>query len=171
MTYGSEEQKQLIPRTLRGELIWCQLFSEPSAGVDLAAVRTRAVREGDNWKISGQKVWTSGAQVADFGILLARTDPELPKHKGLTFFIVDMRLPGVEVQPIKQISGHSEFNEVFLDGVELPDSCRLGEVNQGWQVAMHALSAERFKRLNTRMPSMLSVLDLAQSCDIEGQAR
>ena len=92
----------------------------------------------------------------------------MPKHKGLTFFIVDMRLPGVEVQPIKQISGHSEFNEVFLDGVELPDSCRLGEVNQGWQVAMHALSAERFKRLNTRMPSMLSVLELAQSCDIEG---
>ena len=168
MTYGSEEQKQLIPRTLRGDLIWCQLFSEPNAGVDLAAVRTRAVREGDCWKISGQKVWTSGAQVADYGILLARTDPEVPKHKGLSFFVVDMRLPGVQVQPIKQISGHSEFNEVFLDGVELPDSCRLGEINQGWQVAMHALSAERFKRLNTRMPSMLSVLELAQSCSIEG---
>ncbi len=170
MTYGSEEQKQLIPRTLQGDLIWCQLFSEPSAGVDLAAVRTRAVREGDSWKISGQKVWTSGAHVSDYGILLARTDPELPKHNGLTFFVVDMRLVGVEVKPIKQISGQSEFNEVFLDGVVLPDSCRLGEVNQGWQVAMHALSAERFKRLNTRMPSMLSVLDLAQHCDIEGKS-
>ena len=168
MDYGSEEQKQLIPQTLRGELIWCQLFSEPSAGVDLAAVRTRAVKEGDNWKISGQKVWTSGAQVADYGILLARTDTDVPKHKGLTFFILDMRLPGIRVQPIKQISGHSEFNEVFLDGVVLSDSCRLGEVNQGWGVAMHALTAERFKRLNTRMPSMLSVLDVAKGSEIDG---
>lgn len=168
MTYGSEEQKQLIPRTLRGDLIWCQLFSEPSAGVDLAAVRTKAVQEGDCWKVSGQKVWTSGAHVADYGILLARTDPDVPKHRGLTFFVVDMRLPGVKVQPIKQISGHSEFNEVFLDAVELPDSCRLGEVNQGWTVAMNSLSAERFKRLNTRMPSMLSLLNLAESCDIDG---
>ncbi|MEM1402120.1 MAG: acyl-CoA dehydrogenase family protein [Pseudomonadota bacterium] len=168
MAYGSEEQRQLIPQTLRGELIWCQLFSEPNAGVDLAAVRTRAIRDGDCWKISGQKVWTSGAQVADYGILLARTDPEVPKHKGLSYFILDMRLPGVVVKPIKQISGHSEFNEVFLDGVELSDSCRLGDVNQGWQVAMHALTAERFKRLNTRMPSMLSVLKLSQDCELEG---
>ena len=168
MTYGSEEQKELIPKTLRGDLLWCQLFSEPNAGVDLAAVRTRATREGDVWKISGQKVWTSGAQVADYGILLARTDPELPKHKGLTYFLLDMRSPGLVVKPIKQISGHSEFNEVFLDQVELPDSCRLGEVNQGWQVAMHALTAERFKRLNTRMPSMLSILELAKDCEIDG---
>lgn len=169
MEHGSEEQKKLIPRTLAGELIWCQLFSEPNAGVDLAAVRTKAVRDGDNWIISGQKVWTSGAQVADYGILLARTDPDLPKHKGLTFFILDMRAAGVEVRPIKQISGHSEFNEVFLDAVVLPDSCRLGEVNQGWQVAIEALSAERFKRLNTRMPSMLSVLDFYQNCEIDGR--
>ena len=168
MEFGSEQQKQLIPRTLRGDLIWCQLFSEPNAGVDLAAVRTRAVQDGDNWVVSGQKVWTSGAHVADYGILLARTDPELPKHKGLTFFLLDMSLPGVQVKPIKQISGHSEFNEVFLDGVVLPDSARLGEVNQGWQVAMHALSAERFKRLNTRMPSMLSVLELARECEMDG---
>lgn len=169
MEFGSEEQKKLIPRTLAGELIWCQLFSEPNAGVDLAAVRTKAVQDGDNWIINGQKVWTSGAQVADYGILLAQTDPDLPKHKGLTFFILDMRTAGVEVRPIKQISGHSEFNEVFLDAVVIADSCRLGEVNQGWQVSMQALTAERFKRLNTRMPSMLSVLDIYQSCDIEGR--
>ena len=125
-------------------MIWCQLFSEPNAGVDLAAVRSKAVREGDNWVISGQKVWTSGAQVADYGILIARTDPDLPKHRGLTYFLIDMTLPGISVQPIKQISGHSEFNEVFLDAIVVADSCRLGEVNQGWQVAMHALTAARF---------------------------
>ncbi|MEM6584061.1 MAG: acyl-CoA dehydrogenase family protein [Pseudomonadota bacterium] len=169
LAYGSEEQKQLIPQTLRGDLIWCQLFSEPNAGVDLAAVRTKAVKEGDAWCVTGQKVWTSGAQVADYGILLARTDPDLPKHKGLTFFIVDMRQPGVQIKPIRQISGHSEFNEVFLDSVELPDSRRLGEVNQGWQVAMHSLTTERFKRLNTRMPEMLSVLRVAEACEIDGE--
>ena len=168
MQFGTEEQKQLIPRTLQGDLLWCQLFSEPSAGIDLAAVRTRAVRDGDHWVIKGQKVWTSGAQVADYGILLARTDPELPKHQGLTFFLLDMRLPGVEVRPIKQISGHSEFNEVFFDDVILDDAWRLGEINQGWSVAMHALTAERFKRLNTRMPSMQSVLQLAEDCALEG---
>lgn len=168
MQFGTEEQKQLIPRTLRGDLLWCQLFSEPSAGIDLAAVRTRAVKDGDQWVIKGQKVWTSGAQVADYGILLARTDPELPKHQGLTFFLLDMRLPGIEVRPIKQISGHSEFNEVFFDDVVLDDTCRLGEINQGWSVAMHALTAERFKRLNTRMPSMQSVLQLAEDCALEG---
>lgn len=169
MEFGSEEQKQLIPQTLRGDLIWCQLFSEPNAGVDLAAVRSKAVREGDNWVISGQKVWTSGAQVADYGILIARTDPDLPKHRGLTYFLIDMTLPGISVQPIKQISGHSEFNEVFLDAVVVADSCRLGEVNQGWQVAMHALTAERFKRLNTRMPSMMSVMQLSQECELDGE--
>ena len=168
MHFGTEKQKQLIPRTLQGDLLWCQLFSEPSAGIDLAAVRTRAVREGDQWVIKGQKVWTSGAQVADYGILLARTDPDLPKHQGLTFFLLDMRLPGVDVRPIKQISGHSEFNEVFFDDVVLNDTCRLGEINQGWSVAMHALTAERFKRLNTRMPSMQSVLQLAEDCALEG---
>lgn len=168
MEYGTEEQKRLIARTLRGELIWCQLFSEPNAGVDLAAVRTRAVKDGDNWVVNGQKVWTSGAQVSDYGILLARTDPDVLKHKGLTFFLVDMRSPGIEVRAIKQISGHSEFNEVFLDGLVIPDTDRLGEVNQGWSIAMQALTAERFKRLNTRMPSMLSLLEMSKDCEVSG---
>jgi len=168
MEYGAEEQKRLIARTLRGELIWCQLFSEPNAGVDLAAVRTRAEKDGDNWIVNGQKVWTSGAQVSDYGILLARTDPDVPKHKGLTFFLVDMCSPGIEVRAIKQISGHSEFNEVFLDGLVIPDTDRLGEVNQGWSIAMQALTAERFKRLNTRMPSMLSLLEMSENCEVGG---
>jgi len=169
MHFGTDEQKQLIPQTLRGDLLWCQLFSEPNAGVDLAAVRSKAVKDGENWVLTGQKVWTSGAQVADYGIMLARTDPEVPKHKGLTYFLVDMHLPGITVRPIKQISGHSEFNEVFIDNCVIPDSSRLGEVNSGWQIAMHALSAERFKRLNTRMPPMLSVMKLSQEAEINGK--
>lgn len=142
--HGSPEQIEQFTRpTLYGETLWCQLFSEPSAGSDLANVRTRAVRNGDDWLINGQKVWTSWAHVANWGILLARTDPSLPKHKGLTFFLVDMRSLGIEVRPIEQISGESEFNEVFLTDLRIPDSCRIGAVGEGWKVAITTLMNER----------------------------
>jgi alkylation response protein AidB-like acyl-CoA dehydrogenase len=144
LTFASEEQKAtLIPRVLAGENIWCQLFSEPSAGSDLAALRTRAVKDGDDWLISGQKVWTTRGHLADYGILLTRSNPELPKHKGLTFFFVDMTSPGIEVRPIKQIDGGAEFNEVYFTDVRIPDAQRLGEVGSGWQVAMTTLLFER----------------------------
>jgi alkylation response protein AidB-like acyl-CoA dehydrogenase len=130
--------------TLYGDLLWCQLFSEPAAGSDLAGLRTSAVRDGDDWVINGQKVWTSWAHVADWGILIARTDSGVAKHKGLTYFVVDMRTPGIEVRRIRQISGESEFNEVFLTDVRIPDSNRIGAVGEGWKAAMTTLMNERF---------------------------
>jgi alkylation response protein AidB-like acyl-CoA dehydrogenase len=136
--------------TLRGEIVWCQLFSEPGAGSDVAAIRTRAVRDGDEWVVNGQKVWTSGAHIADWGLLLTRTEPSLPKHQGLTFFMVDMKSPGVTVRPLKQMSGKSEFNEVFFTDVRIPDHQRLGEVNGGWQVVMTTLSNERLSLISDR---------------------
>jgi alkylation response protein AidB-like acyl-CoA dehydrogenase len=141
--HGSAEQRALLPAILRGEEIWCQLFSEPGAGSDLAAVRTRARRDGDGWVVDGEKVWTSFARQAERGLLLARTDPEARKYDGLTLFVVDMRAPGVEVRPIRQLSGRSPFNQVFLDGVTLRDADRIGPVNGGWRVAMSALADER----------------------------
>ncbi len=128
---------------MRGEEIWCQLFSEPSGGSDVAAARTRAVRDGDDWVINGQKVWTSGAHYSDFGLLLARTDPDVPKHKGLTMFWVDMHAPGVEVRPIHQMSGASDFNEVYFTDLRVKDSQRVGAVGDGWQVALVTLMNER----------------------------
>ena len=142
--HGRPDQiKQFAGPTMRGEIAWAQLFSEPAAGSDLAALRTRAVRDGDDWIVSGQKVWSSWAHHADWGILLARTDPGVAKHKGLTFFLVDMKSPGVEIRPIKQISGKSDFNETFLTDVRIPDANRLGAVNGGWPVAMTTLTGER----------------------------
>jgi alkylation response protein AidB-like acyl-CoA dehydrogenase len=142
--HGSDDQKKrYLTRLLRADDIWCQLFSEPAAGSDLAGLRTRAVRDGDSWRIQGQKVWTTQAHIADYGILLTRTDPELPKHRGLTMFVVDMHAPGVTVRPLKQMSGHSDFNEVFFDDVVIPDSERLGDVNDGWRVALTTLMSER----------------------------
>ncbi|HVF73822.1 MAG TPA: acyl-CoA dehydrogenase family protein [Acidimicrobiales bacterium] len=127
----------------RGEIIACQLFSEPGAGSDLAGLQSRAVRDGDEWVITGQKVWTSGAQYSDIGEIVCRTDPDLPKHKGLTAFIVDMKAPGVEVRPLRQMTGGCSFNEVFFTEVRVPDDHRLGDVNQGWTVALTTLMNER----------------------------
>jgi alkylation response protein AidB-like acyl-CoA dehydrogenase len=144
LALGDEATKLRFVRPgLRAEELWCQLFSEPSAGSDLAAVRMRAVRDGDEWCINGQKVWTSHAQLADFGLLLTRTDPSVPKHKGMTMFWVDMRAPGIEVRPIKQIGGHSGFNEVYFTDVRISDSQRLGDVGGGWKASLITLMNER----------------------------
>ena len=147
MTLSDEETKQrFVGPGIRGEEVWCQLFSEPSGGSDVASVRTRAVRAEDDsgdWIINGQKVWTSGAHHADFGIIITRTDPDAPKHKGMTMFWVDMRDPGVEVRPIHQMSGGSHFNEVFLTEVRVKDSQRLGAVNEGWKASLVTLMNER----------------------------
>jgi len=143
MWASAEDQARYLPPLASGEEIWCQLFSEPASGSDLAALRTRAERDGDAWVINGQKIWTSGAHYSDFGILVVRTDPSVPKHKGLTYFFLDMRSPGVEIRPIKQLTGESEFNEVYFTDVRIPDSQRLGEVGQGWHVALSTLMNER----------------------------
>jgi alkylation response protein AidB-like acyl-CoA dehydrogenase len=141
---GTDEQRARFVRPLlRGEEIWCQLFSEPGAGSDVAALQTRAVRDGGGWIVNGQKVWTSLAQHADWGLLLARTDVEAPKHKGLTMFVVDMRHPGVTVRPLRDMSGRANFNEIFFDDVPIPDEHRVGEVDDGWSVAVTTLLHER----------------------------
>jgi alkylation response protein AidB-like acyl-CoA dehydrogenase len=141
---GTPEQKQrYLPKLLRGEEVWCQLFSEPGAGSDVAGLQTRAVRTDEGWVLTGQKVWTTNAQWADFGAVLARTDPDKPKHAGITMFVIDMRAPGVTVRPLKDMSGKSPFNEVYFDDVLLPADAVLGEVNRGWQAAVTMLNHER----------------------------
>ena len=142
--HGTDAQRaQFIEPTLKGDLTWCQLFSEPSAGSDLANLRTKAVKDGDEWVVNGQKVWSSWAHRSDWGILVVRTDPSVPKHKGLTFFVVDMKSPGIDIRPIRQISGASDFNETFLTDVRIPDSNRIGDVGGGWGVCMTVLMGER----------------------------
>jgi alkylation response protein AidB-like acyl-CoA dehydrogenase len=144
VTHGSEAQRTRYLRPLfTAEEIWCQLFSEPGAGSDVAGLSTRAVRDGDEWIVNGQKVWTTLAHVSRFGMLLARTDPEAPKHRGMTYFVVDMHAPGVEVRPLRQMTGEAEFNEVYFTDVRIPDAERLGDVGAGWHVALTTLMNER----------------------------
>ena len=144
MTWGQpEHHERYLPKLASGEEIWCQLFSEPAGGSDLAALRTKAEKDGDDWIINGQKIWTSGAHYSDYGILVVRTDPNVAKHKGLSYFFLDMKSPGVEIKPIKQLTGGAGFNEVYFTDVRIPDSQRLGEVGQGWQVALTTLMNER----------------------------
>jgi alkylation response protein AidB-like acyl-CoA dehydrogenase len=141
---GTAEQiDRFVPATLRGEIIWCQLFSEPGAGSDLAALRTKAVRAEGGWKLTGQKVWTSAAQKAHWGVCLARTDPDAPKHQGITYFLIDMRSPGIVVRPLREITGDELFNEVFFDDVFVPDDMVVGTVNDGWRLARTTLANER----------------------------
>jgi alkylation response protein AidB-like acyl-CoA dehydrogenase len=142
--FGTEEQRRrFLPAIVRNEEVWCQLFSEPGAGSDLASLATRAVRDGDTWVITGQKVWTTWAHVSDFAVLLARTDADAPKREGLTYFLLDLRQPGVEIKPLRHLGGEVDFNEVFLDGARIPDDQRVGEVGAGWKVANATLSGER----------------------------
>jgi acyl-CoA dehydrogenase len=139
-----EDRARLIAPALRGEQIWCQAFSEPSSGSDVAGARLRALRDDDeNWRLSGQKIWCSGAHYSDYAIVVTRSDPSKPKHAGLTFFWVDLRSPGVTVRPIRQASGQAEFNEIFFDNVRVPDTQRLGKVDGGWEVIVHTLMLER----------------------------
>ena len=164
IAFGSDEhKKRYVQKALMGEEIWCQLFSEPSAGSDVAGLKTRAVKDGDEWVINGQKVWTSGAHYSDFGILLVRTDPKVPKHKGLTMFIVNMKQPGVEVRPIHQASGGREFNEVYFTDVRIPDSDRLGDVGAGWKVALVTLMNERLAVGGSPGPDWGEIMEYARS--------
>jgi alkylation response protein AidB-like acyl-CoA dehydrogenase len=142
-THGSEAQRRRYLKPLFSGEIWCQLFSEPGAGSDVGGLATRAVRDGDEWVVNGQKVWTTLAHLARWGMLVARTDPEAPKHRGLTYFVVDMHAPGVDVRPLRQMTGEAEFNEVYFTDVRIPDAERLGAVGEGWHVAITTLMNER----------------------------
>ena len=170
MSWATEEQKRRhLPPLASGEHIWCQLFSEPAGGSDLAALRTKAEKDGDEWVVNGQKIWTSGAQYSDYAILVVRTDPEVPKHQGLTYFFVDMKSPGIEIKPIRQISGESNFNEVYFTDVRIPDAQRLGAVGQGWQVAITTLMNERAAIGGGGGLGFRQVFELAQRVEIDGR--
>ncbi|PZQ42765.1 MAG: acyl-CoA dehydrogenase, partial [Phenylobacterium zucineum] len=158
----SETKKRFVSPAVKGEEIWCQLFSEPAGGSDVAALRTRAVKDGDEWVINGQKVWTTGAHYCDYGILLTRTDPDVPKHKGLTMFWIDMKDAAVECRPIHQMSGGREFNEVYFTDLRVKDSQRLGEVGDGWKVALVTLMNERLAVGGSAGPNYREVMKLAQ---------
>ncbi len=169
MMYATEEQKKrFLPPLAKGEEVWCQLFSEPGAGSDLAGLKTKSVLEGDTWTINGQKIWTSGAHYSDFGILVTRSDPDAHKHKGLTYFFLDMKSPGVEVRPIKQISGGANFNEVYFTDVKIPDDQRLGAVGDGWKVALTTLMNERLAVGDASGPDFEEIFNLACKQDLNG---
>ena len=169
MAYASEDQKrQYLPPLAAGEEVWCQLFSEPAGGSDLAGLRTRAEPDGGDWIINGQKIWTSGAQYSDYGILITRTDPTVPKHKGMTMFFLDMRSPGIEIRPIKQANGQSGFNEVYFTDVRIPGAQRLGPVNGGWQVSLTTLMNERLSigsGMSTGFPELLDFCCRIETAD------
>ncbi|WP_396898272.1 acyl-CoA dehydrogenase [Mycolicibacterium sp.] len=159
VAYGTDEQKQrFLPPTFRGEMIWCQLFSEPGAGSDLASLTTKATKVDGGWRITGQKIWTTGAQYSAWGALLARTDPKAPKHNGITYFLLDMKAPGVEVKPLRELTGNAMFNTVFIDDVFVPDALVLGEVNRGWEVSRNTLTNERVS-IGSSEPPFLANLD------------
>jgi alkylation response protein AidB-like acyl-CoA dehydrogenase len=163
-TYADEAtRRRLVPPAMRADKIWCQLFSEPAAGSDLAGIRTRAVRDGDGWVINGQKVWTSGAQFSDYGLIVTRTNPDAVKHRGLTMFWIDMHDPGVDVRPIRQIYGDSDFNEVFLTDVRIPDTQRVGPVDAGWTVALATLMNERVAVGHAGGPGIAELVAAAQA--------
>ena len=171
MQYATEQQKQrYLPPMAAGEEIWCQLFSEPSAGSDVAGLRSKAVQDGDDWIINGQKVWTSGAQFCDYGIIVVRHDPNLDKHAGMTFFFVDMKSPGIDIKPIKQITGGSSFNEVYFNDVRIPDSQRLGAVGDGWRVAITTLMNERLAVGDANGVDAAEAFEWAKGQDDHGQA-
>lgn len=163
MAYASETHKErYLPKLASGEEVWCQLFSEPHGGSDLAGLRTRAEQDGDDWVINGQKIWTSGAHYSDYGILITRTDSSVAKHKGLTMFFLDMKSPGVDIRPIKQVNGQSGFNEVYFDNVRIPDSQRLGGVGDGWRVSLTTLMNERLAiggSIATGVPEIQELVD------------
>jgi alkylation response protein AidB-like acyl-CoA dehydrogenase len=168
LAYATEDQKRrFAPKALSGEEIWCQLFSEPAAGSDLAGLRTRSAKDGGEWILNGQKIWTSGAHFSDWGIIVTRSDPKAPKHKGLTFFFLDMRSPGIEVRRIKQVSGASNFNEVYFTDVRVPDTQRLGAVGQGWGVSITTLMNERLAVGDVAGPDFDEAFALARAVTLE----
>jgi alkylation response protein AidB-like acyl-CoA dehydrogenase len=173
VAYGTDEQKQrVVVPTLRGEVVWCQLFSEPGAGSDLASLTTRAQRVEGGWKVNGQKIWTTVAQFSQWGMLIARTEPDAPKHDGITYFILDMSTPGVTVRPLREATGSAMFNEVFLDDVFVPDDCVVGAVNDGWSVARATLSSERVAlgRGNASYPTLADLLNFADGRELDATA-
>ena len=158
VAFGTEEQKQrFLPPTFRGEMIWCQLFSEPGAGSDLAGLTTKATKVDGGWRITGQKIWTTAAQFSQWGALLARTDPSAPKHNGITYFLLDMNSDGVEVKPLRELTGNAMFNTVFIDDVFVPDELVLGEVNRGWEVSRNTLTAERVSIGSSEAPFLANL--------------